>query len=65
VTFTVYGQPLEPGTCDRCRKPIKEVHGEWRHTTYAKRGELCLHPSRNGRKPEPDLFDRWVEGLAT
>jgi hypothetical protein len=32
-------------SCDRCGKPLQRFPEGWRHTLYAKRGEVCLHPS--------------------
>ena len=45
----VNGQPLQEGQrayCDRCARAMVLGCGEWRHVEYAKRGEVCLHPSK-------------------
>lgn len=30
--------------CDRCHQPLVRHNEGWRHTTWAKRDQLCLHP---------------------
>jgi hypothetical protein len=35
----------EHSTCDRCGKPLQRFPEGWRHVRYAKRGQVCLHPS--------------------
>lgn len=43
-TETVRTAP-ETRPCDRCGKPLVQASEGWRHVTYARRGEICLHPT--------------------